>query len=549
MIFRNGPSFFASASSTPQLHLVDQLVRGEISRRDFLRHGSVLGLSAALSAGAVRLPGFDASARAQAKQGGTLRVALNTPPGTIDPVTLTGNGSRQFLYQIGEFLCYTQPDLSLAPGLAESWSPNDDASVWTFKLRQGVKFNNGAPFDAKAAAASMNRLADPANGSNALPALAGVLSKDSTRVVDDYTIEMTLDAPNGNFPYVISSDNYNCVMLPADYAGDFEQSWVGTGPFRVESYTPKVSATLVRNEDYWGQKAFLDRVEITFYPELQAQILALLGGQVDIIDQVPVTGSQALLNNPNIQVMRQPSTAHQELHMKCDSGPLQDKRVRQALALTLDRKRLVDGLIKGYGQIGNDSLFAPLYPSTDESIPQRGQDIEQAKKLMAEAGVPNGFDVTLTTFRYIELPDYAVLIQNFAKQIGINITLDVLQESAYYGNVQPGSSPWLDSTMGLTGFGPRAVPNNLLQATLQSTGLWNSAHFKNAEYDELLAQYIKSADLKEQKAAAGKIQKLLLDETPVIIAYFYDYLVPARKDIAGLPATPNHLHLELVHFT
>ncbi|RJG40486.1 ABC transporter substrate-binding protein [Mesorhizobium sp. DCY119] len=549
MASRNRPPFFTRASSTPQLHLIDQFVRGEIGRRDFLRYGGVLGLAGALSAGAFPLPGFGSATRAQQKEGGTIRVALNTPPGTIDPVTLTGNGSRQLLVQLCEFLCYTQPDLSLAPGLAESWSPNDDASVWTFKLRQGVKFTNGAPFNAKAAATSLNRLADPANGSNALSALQGVMSKDSTRAVDDYTIEITLDAPNGNFPYVISSDNYNCVMLPADYAGDFEKTWAGTGAFRLESYTPKVGATLVRNEDHWGKKAIVDRVEISFFPELQAQILALLAGQVDIIDQVPVTGSQALLNNPELQIMRQRSTAHHQLHMKCDSGPLQDKRVRQALALTLDRKRLVEGLIKGYGEIGNDSLFAPVYPSTDETVQQRDQDIERAKKLMGEAGVPNGFDVTLTTLRYIELPDYAVLLQNFAKRIGINIKLDVMQESAYYGDVKPGTSPWLDSTMGLTGFGPRAVPNNLLQATLQSDGVWNAAQFKNAEYDALLTKYVRTADLKEQKAVAGKIQNIILDETPVIIAYFYDFLVPMRKDLAGLPETPNHLHLQHIYFT
>ena len=123
--------------------------------------------------------------------------------------------------------------------------------------------------------ASIDRLTDPANSSNALSVFKGVLSKGGTKKVDDYTVEFHLDAPNGNFPYTVSNDNYNAIILPASYSGDYEKTFIGTGPFKIEKYTPKVGASFVRNDQYWGTKALPDRVEFTFYGEMQPMILAM----------------------------------------------------------------------------------------------------------------------------------------------------------------------------------------------------------------------------------------------------------------------------------
>ena len=268
------------------------------------------------------------------------------------------------------------------------------------------------------------------------------------------------------------------------------------------------------------------------------------GGQVDVIEQIVVSGGQALMNDPNFEIVRCKATAHEQLHMRCDTGPFADKRVRQALALSLDRDKLVRGLFRGFASVGNDSPFAPAFPSTDTSVPQRKQDIGQAKQLLAAAGVPNGFKVTLTTENYLEIPDYAQLVQSAAKAIGIEIQLNVESQDAYYGKATFGQSDWLDSTMGITDYGQRGVPNVTLGSPLLSEGTWNSAHFKNKDYDALVGDYVKALDLGAQKAVAGKIQTLLLDETPVVFAYFYDYLVATRKGVTGIPATANRLYLD-----
>lgn len=527
-------------------HLIDGLVDGRVSRREFLRFGSVLGMSLPLLggiSGAVGLAGLPSLARAQTP-GGTIRVAQIVPAAAVEPVKLADAGGITVISQVGETLVVSGKDLVARPLLAESWSPNKDGSVWTFKIRKGVKFHDGRPMNADDVVASINRIADPANGSNALSAFKGVLSKGGAKKVDDYTVEFHLDAPNGNFPYSLSTDNYNAVIIPKDYAGDFESKMIGTGPFKLEKFTPKVGASFVRNEDYWGGKPLPDRVEMSFYDDYQPQILALQGGQIDFIQQVPILQAAGILNDPNVDMMATPSLAHQQVHMRTDKDPFKDKRVRQAIALTLDRPRIIQGLLKGKAQVGNDSPFGGAYPYTDKSVPQRQKDIAKAKELMAAAGMANGFEATLTTEKYLEIPDYAVLIQNAVKEIGGKINLNVMDQGAYYGDAVPGKSPWLDSDMGITDYGHRGVPNVYLSAPLLSTGTWNSAHFANKEYDGLVANFVAALDLEAQKAVAGKIQTLLLDETPIIFGYFYDYMSAAKKGATGIEVTAMaHLFL------
>ena len=527
-------------SSELENHLLDEWLAGHLSRRGFLRQASILGMALGPLAG---LLGSTPSARAQGtakpggKPGGTIRAAITVPTGAIDPVTVADIGGLAMLQQTGEFLVFDAPDLTLKPVLALSWKSNDKADVWTFTLRQGVKFHDGHAFVADDVVATMDRLADPANGSNALSVFRGVLSKGGSRKVDDHTVEFHLDKPVGKFPYYVSSDNYNAIILPSDYKGGFESHFNGTGPFKLDHYQAKVGASFVRNPDWWGGAVMPERTEFSFYTDQQPQILALQGGQVDVLQQFVVQGGQALLNNPDVAVIKLKSSTQRQVHMRCDKGPFTDKRVRQALALTLDRPALVRGLLRGDGDLGNDSPFAPVYPSTDRAVPQRTKDIAQAKALMKAAGKEGGFAVTLTTEQLQEIPAYAVLIQNAAAQIGIKVSLKVEPQDSYYGSATFGKSDWLDSELGITDYGHRGTPDVFLSAPLVSDGSWNAAHFKNPDYDKLIAQYIAAVDLQAQRDTAGKIERLLLDETPIILAYFYDYLAATGANIGGVTVT------------
>jgi peptide/nickel transport system substrate-binding protein len=526
---------------------VDELLADRIGRRDFLRYGSVLGLSLPVMGGVLSAAGFAPEpARAAGKPGGVVRAGVSMPDGAIDPVTFSDSGSYQMVFQTAEFLCVTNPDLTLRPVLAESWAPNEDGSVWTFKLRKGVKFHSGKAFNADDVVATFDRLSDPKGASNALSVFKGLLTKGGTRKIDDHTVAFHLETPSGSFPYAVSIDNYNAMILPATYAGDYEKTFDGTGPFVLSHYTPKVGASFVRNDEYWGEKALPDRIEFAFYDDMQPRILALQGGELDLLDRLPLNLTPVMQNNPDIHLVRVASTAHRELHMRCDMKPFTDKRVRQAMALCIDRKKLIAGLCHGMSALGNDSPFSPAFPEADKSVPQRTQDIAKAKELMAAAGLADGFDETLTTLHYADIPAYAQIFQRYAKDVGARINLNIEDQGKYYGKAVFGQSDWLDSPMGITDYAHRSVPDTFLKSPLLSDGPWNAAHFKNPTYDGLVASYLKALDLDGQRHAAKEIQTLLLDEVPIIYSYFPDLLVPTRKNVSGLPPMAAGLLLATV---
>jgi peptide/nickel transport system substrate-binding protein len=568
-------------------HLVDDYKAGKISRREFVRRGTVVGMSIPLVSFLASACGGDDEAAAPpaepaepapappattepaappatepappppaAQAGGTVRVALIQNTTEPNPLLVQDEGGAGLLGTTGEFLSFSDADLALQPRIAESWEPNEDGSVWTFTIRQGVTFHDGTPLTANDVVQTFEKLINPDGGSaNAQSALGGVLSPGGAEAPDDATVVFNLDAPNGNFPTLVSSANYNAIIIPADLdPNQWGQTFMGTGPFMYESFTPQVGLNVVRNDAYWGAPALPDRLEIKLYADEAAMVLALQGDEVDFVEHFSVSGGGALLEDPNVQVIAIRTATHRQLHMRTDMEPFTDKRVRQAIGLSIDRQALVDGLWEGRADLGNDSPFAPLFPSTDTSVAQRAQDVEMARQLLADAGMGDGFEVQLDTWDGFEIPDLAQLVKSYAEQIGVTINLNITDAATYYADGVFGSSPWLDSVMGITDYGHRPVPNVYLTAALhgdlENIGVWNSAHFQNATYDQLVADYVAALDLDSQRAVAKQIQELLLDETPIVFAYFYNFLSAAKPNLQGaISAATGQFDLSQASFT
>jgi len=533
--------------------LINSYTKGHLSRRQFVTRGSIMGLSVAFMGTIVAACGDDkdsggtsgdgtstgdstGAAAGEIKQGGTLRIASQKPGSPLDPVAMDNLGSYTPVVTAFEYLVGKGDGAALAPMLAESWSPNDDGSVWTFKLRSGVKWHDGKPFTSADVVATLDRLA-PGN-------LQAYIVEGAAKAIDDLTVEVTLNAPDGQFPAQLGVYNPQSVITPADYVAGttLDAKPNGTGPFKLDKFDIATGATFVRNDEWWAGKPFLDKLEFIFSDSIDTQVTGLLGGAADAIVQFSVQGGDAVLSNPDVTVESIRGSAHRMIWMNTREGNFTDVRVRQAVALGIDRQALIDTVLKGKGDIGNDHPIAPVYEFWDSAQPQRTRDIEKAKALLKDAG-KEGLKVTLVAPVLQEIPQLAELIQSQLKEIGMEVELNVLPYEGYYDNwckvydstVAPAGCDG-GAEFGIVDYGNRATPDVFL-VKAYATGEWNSAHYISEPFNAAVAEYQASLDLAGRKGPISTIQKTATEDVPYVIPYFYNSLTAYKKNVSGIVAT------------
>jgi peptide/nickel transport system substrate-binding protein len=528
--------------------LIDEFLDVKYDRREFIRRATIFGLSAS-AIGVVLAACGTTTTSGGPKVGGRLRIGIIPPPAhTIEPHTFEDQGALETGSIAGEFLIRAAANLNLVPELATSWTPNADATSWTVKLRSGVKFQSGQTMSADDVITTFKRLVSPDTGSQALSAFKGVLSPSGIVKTDNLTVTFNLDSANASFPYLLSSTTYQAIILPANYQlGTFTTTPQCTGGFKLTSYTPGVGAKYDRYTGWWGGQTPLDGVDVTYYTDAAAADAALLGGTIDVLGQIQLGSDRALFNNPAVQIFSAHGATHRQVCMRVDlDNPLKHPEVRQAIALTLDRPAIINTLFNNFADIGNDTPWAPVYPSTvgAPDVPQRHQDIAMAKQLMSTAGFANGFAITLTTEQTGEIPQLAQIIQNAVKAINIDMKIDIMTSTAYFdGKYGPGggdwgNTPWLNTPLNITDWGHRSVPNVYLSSALEYAGVWNAAHYNNPAFDAVAKKYVGAISLTDQKTYAKQGEQILLQDTPVIFPYFYNYLAAGAKNVKGYEADP-----------
>ena len=539
--------FRRDEASPIENNLIDELVAGELDRQDFLRRAAVFGLGAGTVGLLFKYLGepelaFGAPV-AGGKVGGTLRVGTVAYNSSLEPYGLREAGSLGLAGIPGEYLTYTNNNLQPKPWLATSWKPNKDLTVWTFQIRRGVKFHNGKTLTADDVVASFRQYLNQKT-SQILSALPATMIEPSGVVkTGPYSVQFRLKAPNNAFPYLVSQTTYQAIIQPAAIAAK-PDTWVssgmiGTGPFRLKSQN-KQRAELVRNNNYWGGKPPLDRVVITFYADPAPMVLALRGGQLDVVVQMSPQQSRSFKNNSKYRVYTVPVSSHNMFGLRVDTDPFKDARVRRAIALTLNRPDIINRVLLGAGAVGNDSPFFNKFPSS-VPLPQRKQNLQQARTLLRDAGQEN-LRFTITTHNQFDVPDYAAAIQAAARQAGITIDLDVMTYDDYYAAVGGGdyatTTPWLNKPATITEYGARGAPNLYLTAAYQTAGIWNASKYSNAQFDAATRAYLASADLKTQRKHAKTMETLLLRDTPVITAYFLAFTGASSSKVRNYAADP-----------
>jgi len=550
--------------------VIDHYVAGKITRREFIRRGSVLGLGmtslGAIVAACGDSAGDDtggsatttgdgtattAAAAGSIQQGGTLRIAAQRPGSPLDPVAMDNIGSYTPVVLAFEYLC--GPDgFSLVPMLAESWSPNDDGSVWTFNIRQGVKWHQGGELTAADVVASLDRLA----GAN----LSSYIDPGSAVAVDDHTVEVTLKNPDGQFPYQLSPYNPQALITPADYELGtlFDQKPNGTSAFKLESYDVATGAKYVRFDDYWDGPPNLDGLELLFSDDNATQINGLLGGQADAIIQFGVSDAEAIFASDAVTVDAIRGAGHRQIWFNVREGTFAGEngaKIREAVALGIDRQALVDTVLQGRGDIGNDHPIAPAYEYFDASQPQRERDIDRAKALLEEAGAA-GLALTMHAPELQEIALLAEVVQSQLTEIGLNITLNVESTSTFYekwckvyDSTNPPGGCDGGEEFGIVDYGNRATPDRYLVAAY-ATGEWNSAHYNSEEFNAAVAAYQATVTLEDRKEAIKPVQEIANRDIPYVIPYFYNTLTAYAKNVTGVVHTGlGHYYVNKGGFT
>ena len=415
-----------------------------VTRRDILKGAAAVGAvaafgSVAAACGSSSSGGSSASPSAAAsggapKQGGDLKVAIGggSAKDTLDAQIATTETQITTQFQMYDSLLGWDTEHKLEMLLAESYEPDATGVVHTVKLKSGLTFHDGSPVNADAVVYSFQRILDPKTGAIGLDMLSG-LTASGIKKVDDLTVQFTLDKANVIFYEALAY--YNNAVVPVDYAPKGMTGAIGTGPWKVTGFNPGQQEEFAAFENYWGEGPFCDTMTMIEFADPTAKMNALLGGQVDYATLVDSTQAATLNSSPGFKLLEAKTGGWQPFTVRVDQKPFDNVDVRQAFKLILDRQQMIDQAFGGYGWVGND-MYAPFDPGYPSSLPQRAQDIEQAKSLLKKAGYDNNLTVELTcsTATGAGGVQAAQVYAQQAKAAGVTINVKQVDPSVFYGD-------------------------------------------------------------------------------------------------------------------
>jgi len=522
----------------PHIPELKELYRGgRITRRKLIRNAAILGVS--LSIIGAFLVGDARPAAAAADdpvRGGTLRTEYNWIPYVEDPAA-DGVGTGYVGLAVAESLIWVGEDGVPQPQLVKSWEASDDTTEWTLHLQEGVTFNNGKPFGADDVIWNIKHWLDPDTGSS-LAAALDFLSPEGIEKVDDLTIKLHLNRPNADL--MLSFYDYPSMIAPEGgwkdfYSGDPADA-IGTGPFMMEEFTPDERAVLVRNPNYWDMGAdgqplpYLDKVIVTAGWDDATRLAALIGDQADLLN--PRVGIiEELEKHPDeINIQSFNTGWITPIVMRTDMKPFDDPRVRNALRLVQDRKKIQE-LVQPMGDVAYDHWIpssAAAYCS-DTDADGRLQDIEQAKALLAEAGYPDGLEIELATADDAHRPDFAQVYKEMAAEAGITVNINMLPSDAFWDQ-------WQQWPFSVSGWNGRIPATKNINLALRCGADWTESYYCNEKLDALLDAVDATVDVEKKRKLYCQIQSIMQEDSGYIIPFFAATFAASRSNV-HIPST------------
>lgn len=463
------------------------------------------------------------------KAAGELVVGVPQDFDSLDPDHMTAAGTKEVLFNVFEGLVKPTSEGEIVPAVASEVQKSPDGLTYTFTLRQGVKFHNGDPVEMQDVIFSIERRWNGSDETARLDAL-GII--DHLEGEGD-TLTITLREPSGEFLAFLM----NAYILPADYA-DQETAPVGTGPFKFASRTAQDNLVLERFDDYWGEKAKLSKVTFRIIENVEGMVLGLQSGAIDLV--MHLTGTQtAQLSDKDFHIEEGSMNLVQALYLNNAAAPFDDVRVRQALCYAADKQGVIDRAFDGYGIPLGTSMFPSFGKYYDDSLTDYyPHDVEKAKALLAEAGYPDGFEMTITVpSNYQPHVDTAEVLKEQFKEAGITVTILPVEWNTWLSDVY-GAREFQSTVTGLTS--DNMTARKLLERFGSQVGN-NFTNYSDPDYDELLAKALSATDEAEQTALYRALEKNLTENAANVYLQDMADLVAVRSGVEGLQFYPLYV--------
>jgi peptide/nickel transport system substrate-binding protein len=515
----------------------------DLSRRQFLIGTGTTAVLAGLAACGGDPSTSDESTTGPPKPGGDFRLGV-TGGGTKDIMDgqniITKPDQARLVTAFETLLTFDREYQLEQDGLAESVEA-DSPTQYTIRLRDGITFSNGKPLTADDVIYSLQRIGTEKYGLTGYAATA-TMDIANLKKLDERTVRLPLKSPDSTVPNTLASYTFGIVPVGyknfADSGGD-PASQIGTGPYKLKSFTPGQESVHEKNTNYWRSgEPYVDTVTITDFEDSTAQVNGLLGGQIDAMTDLPAAQVEAV-ESRGLNVLNSKTGGWIPLCMAIDMPPFDDNRVRQAMRYIVDRDAMIQQIVSGYGFKGND-LYAPFDEGYASDLPQREQDLDQAKSLLQQAGMEGATIDLHTTNGAAGMVELATIFASQAE--GAGLTINVHNDPNYYGDA------YLKLAFSVDFWGTRAYLNQVQQGSLPSSP-YNETHWppksgEGSDFEDLYNQALAATDTGTRIEIEHQMQQYEYDLGGYIIPYFNNLIDGYAANVAGFEPSKGTLNLD-----
>jgi peptide/nickel transport system substrate-binding protein len=493
------------------------------SRRRRLKRLALAVIAAALAVGITACSsGGSAATGGSGGSDGVYRLGLAEPDATVNPATVSDYNAMFLVGLASEGLISQDANGELHGRLASSWKASDDGLSWTVQLRKGLRFSDGKSLTSADVVDTFEGIIGPDSQSPGKSSFQDVL--ESVAADGEDAVVFTLDRPFSDFPYLLTGSNTTIQPAGSKSSTNWIKKPVGAGQFVLTKYTAGQGATFTKNPDYWDAKDVeLTSVEVKFYADTQAQLLAFQSGEIDQIASSPTVSKT--LDLTDYRQTKQYFNKFDGIFLNVTEAPFDDPKARQALAWALDRKAIVKTVYGGDAAIGNDTTYFPNYGIQPTGLEQREQDRAKVKALLG--GKTLSF--TITT-----LADEKTLAQVVQQQLeavgGFDVTLKVLTSAQYYAD--GADTPWLNAPVTITNWAER-LPSQYIDLIYRKDAIWNASKYSSPELETLSSSFDATTSTSERQEDANRIATIQWTDLPVIVPAFASGSWVLTKRVTG----------------